>query len=415
MKTADSENPNHGVAWPRNRAHGAVGQNRSRLIKWAEKQEKFQPKEVCFFLTSPFIELTGHMNPGYCQFSSSERNRPRLEASFVTEGHEWIGLRRAAGRQEARGQARRHNDGHDSGKCGWVCDGNAWDLAGEEARECIACEKAAQDASHHKTEAVEKHEPKNISRLSSQRHANANLASLQGDRVAHHAVHADDYQDQADDRECREGYQFKLWPAIKLAQGSLQRSRDADGDARIYRLYLPRHASQNCARIHRGSGHNRSPVKHLNAVGDEGFRKFLPRRIFIVARLVIRHDPDDFKISITRGIAIRLVEGGELDLAAERIFVGKILTSESLVYDHDVPACVHVVLGEIPATEQRYAESFEIVLADGFKSGLPAFRVGPARNDNVRRIEFQRRFFIAFRGREYTGDCSHSVEKLARY
>src|SRR5882762_3420054 len=58
MKTADSENPNHGVAWPRNRAHGAVGQNRSGLIKWAEKQEKFQPKEVCFFLTSPFIELT---------------------------------------------------------------------------------------------------------------------------------------------------------------------------------------------------------------------------------------------------------------------------------------------------------------------------------------------------------------------
>src|SRR6266436_3279376 len=62
MKTADSENPNHGVAWPRNRAHGAVGQNRSRLIKWAEKQEKFQPKEVCFFLTSPFIELTRPMD-----------------------------------------------------------------------------------------------------------------------------------------------------------------------------------------------------------------------------------------------------------------------------------------------------------------------------------------------------------------
>jgi len=56
MKTADRENPTHGVTWPRNRAHGAVGQNRTRSIEWAEKQEKFQPQEKCFFLTSPFIE-----------------------------------------------------------------------------------------------------------------------------------------------------------------------------------------------------------------------------------------------------------------------------------------------------------------------------------------------------------------------
>jgi hypothetical protein len=59
MKTADRENPNHGVALPRNRAHGAVHQNRSRSTKWAVKQEKFQPKETCFFLTSTFIELIG--------------------------------------------------------------------------------------------------------------------------------------------------------------------------------------------------------------------------------------------------------------------------------------------------------------------------------------------------------------------
>jgi len=58
MKTAGRENPTHGVAWPRNRAHGAEEQNRSRLIKWAAKQEKVQPKEMCFFLTSTFIELT---------------------------------------------------------------------------------------------------------------------------------------------------------------------------------------------------------------------------------------------------------------------------------------------------------------------------------------------------------------------
>jgi hypothetical protein len=40
---------------PRNRAHGAVGQNRSCSIEWAEKQEKFQPQEMCSFLTSTFI------------------------------------------------------------------------------------------------------------------------------------------------------------------------------------------------------------------------------------------------------------------------------------------------------------------------------------------------------------------------
>jgi hypothetical protein len=57
MKTAGRENPNHGVALPRNRAHGAEEQNRSRSINWAEKQGKFQPEEMCFFLTSTFIEL----------------------------------------------------------------------------------------------------------------------------------------------------------------------------------------------------------------------------------------------------------------------------------------------------------------------------------------------------------------------
>jgi hypothetical protein len=57
MKTAGRENPIHGVTLPRNRAHGAAGQDKSRSIKWAEKQEKFQPREMCFFLTSPFIEL----------------------------------------------------------------------------------------------------------------------------------------------------------------------------------------------------------------------------------------------------------------------------------------------------------------------------------------------------------------------
>src|ERR1700730_18572923 len=59
MKTASRENPNHRATLPLNRAHGAVGENRSRSTKWAAKQEKREPKEMCFFLTSTFIELLG--------------------------------------------------------------------------------------------------------------------------------------------------------------------------------------------------------------------------------------------------------------------------------------------------------------------------------------------------------------------
>jgi hypothetical protein len=66
MKTAGRENPIHGVTLPRNRAPGAVGQNKSRSIKWAEKQEKFQLLEKCFFLTSPFIELIVHPEGRAC-------------------------------------------------------------------------------------------------------------------------------------------------------------------------------------------------------------------------------------------------------------------------------------------------------------------------------------------------------------
>jgi hypothetical protein len=57
MKTAGRENPNRWGNASSNRAHGADGQNRSCSIMWAAKQENFQPTEMCFFLTSPFIEL----------------------------------------------------------------------------------------------------------------------------------------------------------------------------------------------------------------------------------------------------------------------------------------------------------------------------------------------------------------------
>src|SRR6202163_1472913 len=62
MKTAGRENPNRCTILSSNRAHGAVGQNRSCSIKWAAKQEKFRPAEKCFLLTSTFIEpRTGHV------------------------------------------------------------------------------------------------------------------------------------------------------------------------------------------------------------------------------------------------------------------------------------------------------------------------------------------------------------------
>jgi hypothetical protein len=56
MKTAGRENPNCWATVSNNRAPGAGGQNTSCSIHWAAKQEKFQPLEMCFFLTSPFIE-----------------------------------------------------------------------------------------------------------------------------------------------------------------------------------------------------------------------------------------------------------------------------------------------------------------------------------------------------------------------
>src|SRR5258705_6490544 len=59
MKTAGRENQNRLGTVPGNRVYGAAGQNRSHLISWAAKQEKIQPAEISFFLTPPFIELTG--------------------------------------------------------------------------------------------------------------------------------------------------------------------------------------------------------------------------------------------------------------------------------------------------------------------------------------------------------------------
>ena len=59
MKTAGREDPNRWATVPSTRVHGAAAQ-RSRSITWAGKQEKLRLREMCFFLTSPFIELLRH-------------------------------------------------------------------------------------------------------------------------------------------------------------------------------------------------------------------------------------------------------------------------------------------------------------------------------------------------------------------
>jgi len=87
MKTAGRENPKRWALVPSNRAHGAVGQNNSRSIKWAAKQEKFQPKEKCFFLTSTFIELWSPKLTTFC-FAGFGTNRFRCQEAMKTAGRE---------------------------------------------------------------------------------------------------------------------------------------------------------------------------------------------------------------------------------------------------------------------------------------------------------------------------------------
>jgi hypothetical protein len=70
-----------GSSCPANRALGAVGQIRSRSIKWAEKQEKLQPLEMYFFLTSTFIELLSPDPRG------NTRSRRRTCSMSTRAGH----------------------------------------------------------------------------------------------------------------------------------------------------------------------------------------------------------------------------------------------------------------------------------------------------------------------------------------
>jgi hypothetical protein len=61
MKTAGTGNLNRWANVSRNRATGADDQKRSCSIMRAAKQIKVRPVQVCFFLISPLIELTGRL------------------------------------------------------------------------------------------------------------------------------------------------------------------------------------------------------------------------------------------------------------------------------------------------------------------------------------------------------------------
>src|SRR5258707_298679 len=85
MKTAERENPNRRPQCVANRADGAASQYRSCSIMWAAKQENFQPAEKCFFLTSPFIELTGHLGTSTdLSGLRGSRNRTSLTVSALS-------------------------------------------------------------------------------------------------------------------------------------------------------------------------------------------------------------------------------------------------------------------------------------------------------------------------------------------
>jgi hypothetical protein len=60
-------------AWA-TRVFGAEGSNRSGSFTWAGKQEKLRPMQLCFFLTSPFIELIRNW-PFGCAITTDLQNK----------------------------------------------------------------------------------------------------------------------------------------------------------------------------------------------------------------------------------------------------------------------------------------------------------------------------------------------------
>src|ERR1700730_13176775 len=95
MKTAGRENPKHRSTVLREHM-ARVGQNRSRSLKWAEKQENFQPMEMCFFLTSTFIEQIRSW-PTNASVQTISGNSPRRRAAIIASNSSlfFVRLRRS--------------------------------------------------------------------------------------------------------------------------------------------------------------------------------------------------------------------------------------------------------------------------------------------------------------------------------
>ena len=68
------------------RVYGAAGQKKLCSITWAEKQEKLQPLEKCFFLTSPFMELP--CCPWYDQNQPIQLSRSGVRGMFAFHFYE---------------------------------------------------------------------------------------------------------------------------------------------------------------------------------------------------------------------------------------------------------------------------------------------------------------------------------------
>src|SRR5262249_49925358 len=60
-------------AWA-TRVFGAEGSNRSGSFTWAGKQEKLRSMQLCYFLTSPFVELTRN-RPFGCAITTELQNK----------------------------------------------------------------------------------------------------------------------------------------------------------------------------------------------------------------------------------------------------------------------------------------------------------------------------------------------------
>src|SRR5437016_4166807 len=82
-------------------------------------------------------------------------------SSFVPQRHHRIDSRGPPRREETRGEACRHYNGHDCRKYPWVSGRNTRNLADQKAREYIACQETSQNPERNQTETVEEHEAQN--------------------------------------------------------------------------------------------------------------------------------------------------------------------------------------------------------------------------------------------------------------